>query len=207
MFKKLLFSGTILMQGALVYCAERALQREGFSREEVSIAPFNYALHGEDTRLIIRKNIELLSPLPEDQEKRNSEIARLNAKVDVVLYNGYIMSQTKMVKDSMERVVLIPNGKVEGVMDFYIQADNNKGYIETLSTTPPNHTAYQKALIQYALTALQKKGVKKTQTHVLAKDSEGAMPLKELGFVELPQGELEKNAGALEFEYTHLDNQ
>ncbi len=169
----------------------------------IPIAPFNYDLHAEDTKLIIRNNIELLCPLPEDVEKRNSEIARLNAKIDPVLYNGYIMSQTKIVKDSMERVVLTNNAQVKGVMDFYIQAENNKGYIETLSTMPHDHLAHQKALIQYALTALQKKGVKQTQTHLLAKDSKGATPLKELGFVELPQGELEKSAGALEFEYTH----
>lgn len=172
------------------------------------ILPFDYDSYAEDTKSILRKNIELLCPLPEDKEKRNREIARLNAKIDVVLYNGYIMSETKIVKDSMERVVYIDISEVKGVMDFYIQAENNKGYIETLSTMPHNNLTYQKALIEYALTALQKKGVKQTQTHVSAKDIEAYKPLKEVGFVELPQGELEKAAGALAFEYTHpVDHQ
>jgi hypothetical protein len=200
MCKKLFFYSAIIIQGTLCFGAEEA-------SKHISIVPFNYNVHADGAKACVRESMEFMCPLPEDPEKHKTELERLNTKLDIMLHNGYIMSQTKIIKDSMERVVLQNNGSVQGVMDFYIQAENQKGYIETLCTKPRNHTAHQKALINYALSALSKKGASAITSHVLEDDTDGQKPLKELGFTALPQGELEKSAKAVEFEYIHSDAQ
>lgn len=174
-------------------------------RVPLKITPFVYDVHGKDALKVAQKNFKLMCPPSEeaDPEEQKKEFNRLTEKLDCCLYNHYIMSLTKCVKNSLERVVLIRQAQVKGLMDFYIRAEDEKGYIETLCTNPPNKLAYQKRLIKYALRALQKKEVAHTLTHVLATDKTGQKPLRALGFKKQKQGALEKEASAFAFEYTY----
>jgi hypothetical protein len=134
--------------------------------------------HIAATTQIILDNLPTLM-----QNVTDAERERIRRKWPERVLSGQPMSSSQVQENSFRRRVLLYRGEVMGVVDYFIRADDKKGYIETLAVKQCELIEnFHQLLITDAVTELKKLGSPSILTHVFASDELGVRTCLKNGF-------------------------
>ncbi len=189
-FRYIIF-GTCFVFAGLMHGSEQKITIELLQKHDIPA-----------TLQLVQENIHVLCDLPGNQTDKEQKIERCLNNAKLCFNNNIPMSSVQRLEGSFARFILKRDETVEGLVEFCLQ-DNNNGYIEGLCSTKQNSN-YNKMLILYAISNLEKKNVNTISTHILTNDNDSIELHQALGFVKLEQTQQEKECGVQRYRYNNI---
>jgi len=168
-----------------VFVVTLFMNAHGFSSHaprDIKIVDIDASIHIDGSTTIILDSLSSLL------EKYDDEIrVRIAKKWQNKVKTHSNMSSYVFIPETFRRKVLLIDGDIFGVVDYFALQDSGKGYIETLAVKPNNDDLDTATLlIEHAIHDLMTMGFLTIESHVFASDSEGKRCYENLGFTSIP---------------------